>query len=171
MEKYKAIDYDHQQDSFFCNAMLSNMTGPFEAHWTFDRDGEMRTDVRALTGEEFGLLWDGIAASLGTGGVFGRCLVDDPTRLIDPAAHHVIATLQVNGSVVQHRTYMVPSDEADPAFMAWLAALAAPGATPRDVSWPPCGPQSSDGPTIRKADAALRHGRVGGVDEMAAVPV
>ena len=121
------IDYDHLQSGFRCNGNLSDVDGRFEAHWTFEGRGGTATEARPLTGEEFALLWDGVAASVSGGGVFGRCLVADPTRLIDPDLHHVVVTTQVQDGRLQHRTFMVPSSEADPAFLAWLDALAVAG--------------------------------------------
>ena len=110
-----------------CNAVLSDMDGRIEAGWIFDRNDETVTEEHALSKEVFGMLWDGIAASLREGGIFRACLVTDPTRLIDPALYHVITTVQVRDGRVQYWTFMVPSGEADPVFTAWLEALAVPG--------------------------------------------
>lgn len=132
MANYKMIDYDHHQGGSQCNGNLSDVEGRFEAHWTFDDDrGGTVTETHALAGERFALLWNGIAASVMGNRVFGKCLVADPTRLVDPDLYHVITTTQVRGGQLQHRTFMVPADETDPAFLAWLDALAVPGAVGR----------------------------------------
>lgn len=128
------IDYDHVQGGFPCNGNLSDVGGGFEAHWTFEGRGGTMTEERRVTREGFALLWDGIAASASRGGVFWRCLVTDPTRLIDPDLHHVITTTQVQDGRLRHRTFMVPSGDADPAFAAWLGALAVPGGARRGAS-------------------------------------
>ena len=127
MENYKAIDYDHLQGGLPCSAVLSDMDGKIEAGWTFDRNDETVTEEHALTDEAFGMLWNGIAASLSGEGIFRACLVTDPARLIDPALYHVITTVQVQDGRVRYWTFMVPSGEVDPVFTAWLEALAVPG--------------------------------------------
>ena len=129
MENYKMIDYDHSNNGLMCNGNLSNIEGPFEAHWTFDQEGQLATATRYLTTEAFGLLWDGVTASVSAGGVFWKHQATDPTRLIDPDLHHVIAVLQAQDGWMRSRTFLVPSSEADPAFVTWLDALAAPGNT------------------------------------------
>ena len=121
------IDYDHSPDGLTRNAVVTDKGGTVEALWSFDRHGGLATEVHGIADAAFGLLWDGIAASLIRGGVFGRCLVTNPTRLIDPAGHHVIAAVQVRDGWMQHRTFMVPAGEADLAFVAWLAVLTATG--------------------------------------------
>ena len=126
MEDYKAIDYARRQGGLTCNGILSDMGGAFDALWTFDREGQLVTDERPLTDEAFALLWDGIAASVSAGGVFWRCLVTDPTRLMDPDLYHVISTVQAQGGWAKHRTFMVPAGEAEPAFLAWFESLAVP---------------------------------------------
>ena len=126
MENFKAIDYARRQDSLTCNGILSDMGGTLDALWTFDREGQLVTDEHPLTEQAFALLWDGIAASVSAGGVFWKCLVTDPTRSIDPDLYHVISTVQVQGGWAKHCTFMVPVDEAEPAFLAWLASLAVP---------------------------------------------
>lgn len=128
------IDYDHVQGSFPCNGNLSDVDGGFEAHWTYEGRGGTVTEARALTDREFALLWGGIAASVSGDGVFGRCLVTDPNHLVDPASHHVITATQVRDGRLQHRTFMVPSSEADPVFVAWLDNLAVPGGARRGAS-------------------------------------
>ena len=111
---------------------LSDVEGRIEAHWTFDDDrGGTVTEAHALAGERFALLWNSIAASVMGNRVFGKCLVADPTRLVDPDLYHVITTTQVQGGQLQHRTFMVPADEMDPAFRAWLDAFAVPKAAGR----------------------------------------
>lgn len=131
MKNFKMIDYDHLQGDRSCNGNLSDVEGGYEAHWTFGSPDGTATEAPFLTGRRFALLWDGIAASLGGDGVFGRCLVTDPTRLVDPASHHVITTTQVRDGRVLHRTFMVPTGESDPAFLAWLDALGMPGSMDR----------------------------------------
>lgn len=96
------------------------MEGGFEAHWIFEGRGEIVTEVRPLTQADFALLWDGVAASVGGDGVFGKYLVADPTRLVDPGLYHVITTTQVWEGRLQRRTFMVPTGEMDPMFAAWL---------------------------------------------------
>lgn len=103
------------------------MDGRIEAGWTFDRNDETVTEEHALSDEAFGMLWDGIAASLREGGFFRACLFTDPARLIDPALYHVITTVQVQDGRVLYWTFMVPSGEVDPVFTAWLEALAVSG--------------------------------------------
>ena len=119
------IDYAHSPDGLTCNANVTEEGGKVEAIWTFDRHGELATDVHPVPDEAFRLLWDGIAASLNGGGVFWTCLVADPTRLIDPDAYHVVATVQVSDGRLQHRTFMVPVAHADLTFTTWLALLTA----------------------------------------------
>lgn len=132
MANYKMIDYDHHQGGSPCNGNLSDVEGRFEAHWIFDDDrGGTVMETRSLTGEKFALLWNSVAASVMGNHVFGKCLVTDPTRLVDPDLYHIITTTQVQDSQLQHRTFMVPADERDPAFLAWLDALAVPGAVRR----------------------------------------
>ena len=121
------IDYDHSQGGLTSNGNLSNMDGPFEAHWTFDQQGQLVTAQCDLTAGAFALLWDGIAASVGAGGVFWKCLATDPTRLTDPTLYHVVTILKVQDGRAHSRTFLVPSGEADPVFVAWLDILAAPG--------------------------------------------
>lgn len=156
MENYKMIDYDHIQGDHPCNGNLSDVEGGFEAHWTFEgREGTM-TEMRPLTHEGFALLWDGIAASISGGGVFGRCLVTDPTRLIDPDLHHVITTTQVQDGWVRHWTFMVPASEADPAFVAWLDALMVPGGARRGT----CMPERAGTGVAGQANAAAQRDRI-----------
>ena len=126
MENFKAIDYARRQGDLTCNGILSDTDGALDALWTFDREGQLVTDEHLLTGGAFALLWDGIAASVSTGGVFGRCLVTDPTRLIDPDLYHVISTMETQGGWAKHSTFMVPAGEAEPVFAAWLESLAVP---------------------------------------------
>jgi len=103
------------------------MEGGFEAHWIFEGRGETVTEVRPLTQADFALLWDGVAASVGGDAVFGKCLVADPTRLVDPGLYHVITTTQVWEGRLQRRTFMVPTGEMGPMFAAWLNELVVPG--------------------------------------------
>lgn len=117
------IDYDHQQDGSLCNGNLSIIKGKAEAHWTFDGRSGAMMEERLLTVECFALLWDGIAASVRKGGVFGMSLVTDPTRLADAGLCHVVTTTQVQDGLLQHRTFMVPTAQTDPAFLAWLELL------------------------------------------------
>lgn len=126
MEPFKIIDYDRSRSGWVCNAVLSDRGGEAEANWTHGRHGAVVAEARPLAGGAFGRLWDGIAASVRDGGVFGRHLVTDPTHTLCPAAHHVIATVHARGDRVRHRTFMVPLREADPAFAAWLGALGVP---------------------------------------------
>ena len=126
MEPFKIIDYDRSRGGHVCNAVLSDRGGGAEASWTHGRHDAVVAEARPLTGEAFGRLWDGIAASVRDGGAFGRHLVADPTRPVVPAAHHVISTVHAQGGRVRHRTFMVPVGEADPAFAAWLEALGVP---------------------------------------------
>jgi len=49
---------------------------------------------------------------------------------------HVITATQVQDGGVWHRTFMVPANEADPAFVAWLDALVVPGGARRGASMP-----------------------------------
>lgn len=71
IEKHKMIDYDHVQDGLTCSGVLSNIDGPFEAYWTLDQQGHLATEERDLTDGAFGLLWDGIASLVSTGGCSG----------------------------------------------------------------------------------------------------
>lgn len=121
------IDYDRSHGTFSCNGNLSDVGGGFEAHWTLARPDGVSTRTPSLTGEGFALLWDGVAAPVGGGGILGRFLVTDPTRLVDPASHHVITATQVWDGQLLHRTFMVPAGESDPAFLSWLDALEVPG--------------------------------------------
>ena len=77
----------------------------------------------ALSPKTPSLLWTVIVTSLDMGDVFRTCLVNDPTRLIYPATHHVIATVEVEHGQSQHRTFMVPADEVDSTFLEWLSLL------------------------------------------------
>ena len=124
MENYKMIDYDHSPDDQSCNAVVIDTSGGAEAIWTFEWFGELATHVHPAARETFGMLWSGIERSFSRRGVFWTSLVIDPTRLIDPKAFHVIATVQVSDGQVQHRTFMVPVGEDDLAFTSWLAVLA-----------------------------------------------
>lgn len=154
------IDYDHLQGGSPCNANLSDMEGGFEAHWTFGDNGETVTQARALTDEGFALLWDGIAASVSGDGVFGRCLVADPTRLIDPDHHHVITTTQVQDGQVRHRTFMVPVGETDLAFTTWLEALAVPGGSRHDDLAPMCAPCGARAAQTGSTETEVRREKV-----------
>jgi len=92
-----------------------------DRRWPDCRWPALDTIIRTMTGAcRRGY---GIAASLHGGGVFWACLVIDPTRPIDAAAHHVFATMQVGGGRVQHRTFMIPIDETDLALTDWLIEL------------------------------------------------
>ena len=82
-----------------------------------DRDGRLVTDMHPVPDAAFMLLRDGIAVSLDARGVFWDHLVADPTRLIDPAAHHLTATVQAGKGQAQHRTFMVPATQTDRAFI------------------------------------------------------
>lgn len=121
------IDYDRSHGASSCNGNLSDVGGGCEAHWTLARPDGILTRTPPLTGEEFALLWDGVAAPVGGGGIFGKFLVTDPTRLVDPASYHVITATQVRDGLLLHRTFMVPAGESDPAVLSWLDALGVPG--------------------------------------------
>ena len=134
MEQYQLIDYDHAPGDWTCNAVVTAERGGVEAVWTVDRHGQFTTEAYLVANDVFALLWKMIAASLDMGGVFRTCLVIDPTRLIDPATHHVIATVEVEHGQSQHRMFMVPADEVDPTFLAWLSLLNATAQPRRTTS-------------------------------------
>jgi len=125
MEDYKLIDYDHTRDDLPCNAVLSDMDGLVEAVWLFDHHDGSAMEQRPVIDLVFKQLWTGIADSVSAGGVFCMYLINDPTRIIDPAQYHVISSVQEASERVQHRTFMVPADESDPTFTAWLGVLMA----------------------------------------------
>ena len=109
MENYKMIDYDRQQDGFPCNGSLSATASEAEARWTFDNYDGTVTEQHPLAPERFALLWDSVAASVRENGIFGACIVADPTRLIDPDRYHVITTTLVQDGWLQHRMFLVPA--------------------------------------------------------------
>ena len=88
------------------------------------------TRTEPVTEAVFATLWDGIAASLKNGGVFWRCLMTDPCRLINPEAGHMIVATSEPIGQVRYLTFVVPIDEADPEFAAWLQALGVPAVIP-----------------------------------------
>ncbi len=154
MKDFKLIDYCYSRNGCPCNAVVYDMDGKVEANWTLDRDGEAMTEVHPVANEAFGLLWERIATSVSGGGVFWTHLVTDPTRLIDPAVHHVISAVNVRDGRLWHRTFMVPAGEADPVFTGWLEALAVlrglrRGARESDMDHPRIGCRAprSPGPT------------------------
>lgn len=130
MDAFRVIDYGHARAGYLCNAILSDMDGAVEAHWTLGRGNKLVSEARPLSREAFELLWDGIAASVGDGGVFLAHLVTDPTRLLSSPVHHVVSTVQARAGQAWQRTFMVPVSEVDPAFLGWLAALAIPARPP-----------------------------------------
>lgn len=159
MANYKMIDYGHQQGGSPCNGNLSDVEGVFEAYWTFDDDrGGTVTEACALASERFALLRDSIAVSVMGNRVFGKRLVTDPTRLVDADLYHVITTTQVQGSRTRHRTFMVPADEMDPSFLAWLDALAVPGAVGRGDPVPAGTEQAATTAQAGHVGAKSRHG-------------
>ena len=126
MEDCKLIDYDHTRDGSLCNGIMSDYDVRPEVIWTYDRHGRSVTRTEPVTEAAFATLWDGIAASLKNRGVFWRCLVTDPSCLIDPEAGHVIVATSGTNGHVRHLTFVIPADEADPEFTTWLRALGVP---------------------------------------------
>lgn len=130
MENYKTIDYDHSPDGLTRNANLTEEGGQAAVLWTSDRHGELVTDAYPVSAAAFARLWDGITGSLDDNGVFRIYSNLDPARLVDADRFHVIATVQVSGTRVQHRTFMVPAEATDPGFATWLALLEATAVAP-----------------------------------------
>ena len=134
MPDFRLIDYDHSRDDVRCSGVVSDLDGDPEAVWTLDAPAGVEEGVwtvaRPLGAAAFAALWEGIEASLARRGVFWRHLVADPTRPLDPEAGHLIVAACERDGRRRHLTFMVPADEADPEFEAWLDALAVPAAAP-----------------------------------------
>ncbi|MCG8454721.1 MAG: hypothetical protein MI919_00460 [Holophagales bacterium] len=118
----RMIDYGHMRDGVLYHGTISDLDGKPKATWTFELDGEKTTRTRKLTEEQFDSILNGTIDS----DIFESSLITDPETPIDPIANHIIAVYYSNGDTESLRSYSIPGNEDDPAFLRWLELLRIP---------------------------------------------
>ena len=139
------IDYAHARDGVLYHGTLSDLDGEPKATWTYEKGGRNVTCDQPLDAPTFRSLWNGV----GNLSVFKRNRVRDPDQEVNPVSTHVIGIAFGDPEKPQLVQFMVPADEADPEFRAWLKTLNVPTGS----AGPPPVPQQPKGPAAVREKA------------------
>src|SRR5262245_43533449 len=118
----RLIDYGHLRGGVLYHGTVSDLGGTPKSTWTYEDGGEKVTRDLPIDEEAFNFLWSGVA----TLEVFHRNVVRSPDTPIDPASRHVVGIAFAGEGQRGQYLFLVPADEPDPQFRAWLTALNVP---------------------------------------------
>ena len=111
------INIVHEEDGLFANGTISTLDGFPKASWTFDQDGIEFTQIVDVDGDDFDELWNAISKL----DVFRRNQVKSQSTEMDFRNYYIVGIAFVSDTRSAQSAFLIPSGEADPEWLHWLA--------------------------------------------------